>query len=374
MPDAGGAWSLRSVQSCVNWPAGTKCPLKCRMQKKSKLALLGSVIAGSALLARAAARARRFYDLRNRIVLITGGSRGLGLIMAREFARRGARIVICSREGVELERARAELSELGADVLAMTADVTVRSDVELLAGTVNEMFGPVDILVNNAGAITAGPFDDMTLTDYGEAMRVHFYGPLCTTMAFLPGMRERGHGRIVNISSIAGKLAVPHMLPYSASKFALAGFSEGVRAAVKRDGVYVTTVCPGLMRTGSARHAEFRGHAESEYAWFAAADAMPGLSIDADRAGSMVVDACVYGDAELVMPLVAQLAAKASALAPGITSDLLSLSERLLPQANGSDAGKRAGADTSRENIPGWLGKRDDGAAGKSNEVKLRVV
>ena len=344
------------------------------MSNTSRFALLSGAIAGGALLARSYVRARRFYDLNRKVVLITGGSRGLGLVMAREFAKRGARIVICARDAVELERARAELSALGADVLASIADVTIRGDVRQLAAAVENLFGPVDVLVNDASVIIAGPFDEMTLTDYGEAMKTHFYGPLCTIMAFLPGMRERGHGHIVNVSSVAGKIAVPHMLPYSASKFALAGFSEGVRAAVKREGIYVTTVCPGFMRTGSARRAEFRGQAEKESAWFAAADMMPGLTIDADRAGRMIVDACAYGDAELVMPVSAWIGAKASALMPGVTSDLLSLSERLLPQADEASGGRHEGDDVSREHIPGWLAKRDDAAAEKNNEVKLRMV
>jgi short-subunit dehydrogenase len=186
-------------------------------------------------------------------------------------------------------------------------------------------------------------------------------------------MRERGHGRIVNVSSIGGKVAVPHMLPYCASKFALAGYSEGMRAAVKRDGVYVTTVCPGLMRTGSARHAEFRGKLESEYGWFASADSTPGLSIDAARAGRMIVDACVHGDAELIMPVSAWVGAKANALAPGITSDVLSLSEHFLPQSDGSDGEKHAGVDIARDAIPAWLASRDDTAAAQNNEIPPRA-
>jgi NAD(P)-dependent dehydrogenase (short-subunit alcohol dehydrogenase family) len=332
------------------------------------------MIAGALVSVRALVRARRLYDLHDRVVLVTGGSRGLGLVMAREFAARGARLVICARDAVELERARAELSNLGADVLAMTADVTIRDDVEQLAGAVHSLFGPVDVLVNDAGVIAVGPFDEMTVGDYEEAMKTHFYGPLYTTMAFLPGMRERGHGRIVNISSIGGKVSVPHLLPYCASKFALAGYSEGIRAAVKRDGVYVTTVCPGLMRTGSPRHADFRGKLEDEYAWFASADSLPGLSIDATRAGRMIVDACVHGDAELIMPAAAWVGAKANALAPGIASDVLSLTERFLPQSDISDDEKRSGTGITRKSIPGWLAARDDRAASENNETGFEAT
>jgi NAD(P)-dependent dehydrogenase (short-subunit alcohol dehydrogenase family) len=341
------------------------------MPHSSRTAIAGGIIAGALVSARAIVRSRRFYDLRDKVVLVTGGSRGLGLIMAREFARRGARIVICARDPMEMERARAELSALGADVLAMTTDVTIREDVEQLAGAVHALFGPVDVLVNGAGVIAVGPFDEMTVDDYETAMKTHFYGPLYTTMAFLPGMRERGHGRIVNISSIGGKISVPHLLPYCASKFALAGFSEGMRAAVKRDGVYVTTVCPGLMRTGSPRHADFRGKLEDEYAWFTAADSLPGLSIDASRAGRMIVDACVHGDAELIMPVAAWVGAKTNALAPGVVGDVLSLSERFLPQSDISDGEKRPGTEIPRKAIPGWLAARDDRAASEHNQTQL---
>lgn len=334
--------------------------------------MIGGLIAGAVLSARSLVRARRSYDLKNKVVLITGGSRGLGLVMAREFAAHGARLVICARDAEELERARAELSGSGADVLAVVADVTLQEDIERLRENVHARFGQVDVLVNNAGVIAVGPAEEMTIADYEEAMQTHFYGPLYTTMAFLPGMRERGHGRVVNISSIGGKIAVPHLLPYCASKFALAGFSEGTRAAVKRDGVYVTTVCPGLLRTGSPRHAEFKGKLEDEYAWFTAADSLPGLSIDAGRAARMIVDSCVHGDAELIMPATTWLGVKANALAPGIASDVLSLSERLLPQADGSGGTKRSGAEISRDEIPAWLAARDDRAALQNNEMPLR--
>ncbi|MGI8765911.1 MAG: SDR family NAD(P)-dependent oxidoreductase [Gemmatimonadaceae bacterium] len=346
------------------------------MPNTNRNALIGGLIAGAVLSVRSVVRSRRFYDLKNKVILVTGGSRGLGLVMAREFAARGARLVICARDAEELERARAELSGLGADsaadILAVTADVTIQDDIERLRAAIYARFGRVDVLVNDAGVITIGPFEEMTVADYEVAMQTHFYGPLYTTMAFLPGMRERGHGRIVNISSIGGKIAVPHLLPYCASKFALAGFSEGMRAAVKRDGVYVTTVCPGLMRTGSPRHGEFRGKLEEEYAWFTAADSLPGLSIDATRAARMVVDACVHGDAELIMPASAWIGVKANALAPGIASDVLSLSERLLPQVNGSDGEKRRGAEIARDAIPPWLADRDDKAALQNNEMPLR--
>ena len=121
-------------------------------------------------------------------------------------------------------------------------------------------------------------------------------------------MRERGGGRIVNITSIGGKLGIPHLLPYSASKFAAMGFSQGLRAEVAQDGIAVTTAIPGLMRTGSPRNAIFRGKHRAEYAWFSIADSLPGLSVSADEAVATDPAAVRRGDAEVLFPFVARLA------------------------------------------------------------------
>src|SRR5919201_401355 len=237
--------------------------------------LLATAAAGALFAARALVRAQRAYDVRGKTVLITGGSRGLGLVLARELAREGARIAICARDATELERAREDLAARGADVLAVPCDLTKRAQVEELVNDVRAHFGRIDVLINNAGVIQVGPIDVMTLEDYEEAMRTHYWGPLYAILAVLPQMRQRGEGRIVNISSIGGKVSMPHLLPYNASKFALVGLSEGLRAELAKDGIVVTTVCPGLMRTGSPPNAYFKGQNEKEYAWFAISDALP---------------------------------------------------------------------------------------------------
>src|SRR5204863_2590958 len=126
-----------------------------------------------------------------------------------------------------------------------------------------------------------------------------------TTLDVMPDMRARREGRIVNISSIGGKVSVPHLLPYSASKFALVGLSEGLRAELAKDGIVVTTVCPGLMRTGSPRNAQFKGQHRAEYAWFTLSDSMPFFSQSAERAARQILSACRHGEAEVVLSLPA---------------------------------------------------------------------
>ncbi|MGB7926009.1 MAG: SDR family NAD(P)-dependent oxidoreductase [Pyrinomonadaceae bacterium] len=335
----------------------------------SKALVVAAAGVGALIAARALARRRAGYDLRGKTVLITGGSRGLGLVMAREFAGEGARLAICARDEAELERARADLHKLGARVLAVPCDVTERAQVNEMVSVVADHYGQIDVLVNNAGVIQVGPLEVMTVEDYEEAMKVHFWGPLYTTLAVLPEMRRRRDGRIVNISSIGGKISVPHLVPYSASKFALVGLSEGLRAELQKDGVVVTTVCPGLMRTGSPRNATFKGQHRAEYAWFSISDALPVTAMQAERAAHQIIEACKRGDAEVVLSIQAQLAVKFHGLFPGLTADLLGLVNRLLPGPGGIGRKRAKGKDSQSELSPSWLTILNEQAAERNNEV-----
>jgi short-subunit dehydrogenase len=269
------------------------------------------------------------------VALVTGGSRGLGLLIARELIDQGCRVAICARDAVELESARRELERTGARVLTVACDVSDSEQVARMIESVEGELGPVEILVNNASIIQVGPLDSMQLEDFERAMAVNYWGAVHTTLAVLPGMRRRRAGRIVNITSIGGKVAIPHLLPYDAAKFAALGFSEGLRAEVARDGVSVTTVVPGLMRTGSPVNAFFKGDAEKEFAWFSLGDATPVSAMSARRAASQIVAAARRGAAEVTLSWQAKLLRVVHDLLPGTTTDLLGLVNRLLPDSNG---------------------------------------
>ena len=341
------------------------------MDERNRDALiLAAAGAGALLAARTVVRRWREYDFRGKAVLITGGSRGLGLVMAREFAREGARIAICARDPGELARARDDLAARGADVLAVPCDVTDRAQVNELVKVISDRFGRIDVLVNNAGVIQVGPVEVMTLEDYEEAMKTHFWAPLYTTLAVLPEMRRRRRGRIVNISSIGGKVSVPHLVPYSASKFALVGLSAGLRAELEKDGIIVTTVCPGLMRTGSPRNAVFKGQHRAEYAWFSISDSLPVTSMQAERAARQILAACRRGDAEVILSLQAVLAVKFQALFPELTADMLGLVNRLLPGPGGVGRRRVKGKDSESALAPSLLTALSDRAALRNNEIK----
>jgi short-subunit dehydrogenase len=286
------------------------------------------VAGGLTVLAREAARRLATpYDLRGKVALVTGGSRGLGFAIAEELAGKGARVVICARDEERLERARMLLAARGADVRAIRCDVSDRGQVER---TIEEI-GRVDVLVNNAGVIAVGPLETQRVEDFEATHGIMFWGVLYTTFAVLPQMRARGEGRIANVTSIGGKISVPYLLPYTAAKFAAVGFSEGLRAELAGTGVVVTTVVPGLMRTGSYVEALFKGRRETMYRLFTPMSATPLTTISGRRAARNIVAAIERGDPELILTAHANLAARASGLAPALTQRVLGLVARTLP-------------------------------------------
>jgi short-subunit dehydrogenase len=343
-----------------------------RITARQKQAVALSAVGVGALMAARAWRASRAYDFEGKSVVITGGSRGLGLILARELAGAGAKLTLIARDEADLQRASEDVRtrEPFAEVLVAPADIRKRYDAERAIAQAVERFGGVDVLINNAGIIQVGPLDHMRLGDYEDAMNTHFWGPLYMVLAALPHMRRQGQGRIVNISSIGGKIAVPHLVPYSASKFALTGLSDGLRLELMRDNIIVTTVCPGLMRTGSPVNAMFKGKRPQEYAWFAISDSLPLASINAERAARQIISACRRGDAELVITVQAKLAVLARAAAPELFQDAMTLMNNLLPGPATTDGDEaRPGRESESEWAPSKLTATTYRAAEKNNEM-----
>lgn len=274
---------------------------------------------------------------RGQVAVITGSSSGLGLALARRFGRAGLKLVLAARNKEQLEQAKRELLTSGsiaseADVLTVVGDLTDQKEAQSLIDATLQVFGTIDVLINNAGVIEVGPVENQPIEAYQRAMATNFFGALYVTYAALPILLEKKEGAIVNISSIGGKVAVPHLLPYVASKFALTGFSEGLHSELRRKGVRVTTVCPGLMRTGGENHAHFYGLIDKEKTWFQTAARTPVLAASASRAADRIFRAAHSGRAELTITPQAWLAARFVGIAPG-TAQVFSafINEHLLP-------------------------------------------
>src|SRR5213079_3147743 len=245
----------------------------------------GALLIGAWAAGRAFRSAR--YTLRDKVVLISGGSRGLGLVLARHICEQHGKVVLIARDREELARAKADLAVRGGKILTVECDLLDRAQIHAAVRTAIDRLGKIDVLINNAGIIEVGPLDHMNREDFDRAMQPHFWATYELVSQIVPEMRLEGGGRIVSISSSGGKSGVPHLAPYGASKFALTGFSDAIRAELARDNIHVTTVAPGMMRTGSHVNAKFKGKQDIEFAWFSASGA-PLISMDADRAARKI--------------------------------------------------------------------------------------
>ncbi len=189
----------------------------------------------------------------NRVVLITGASEGIGAACAAEFARCGARLVLTSRSEAGLHKAAAASG--GKDALIVPGDITVDSDRRRVVERALERFGAIDILINNAGLGLYSPSWSVPMEEARRLMELNFFAPLALTQLVAPQMRERRTGLIVNVGSIAGKVALPWMTLYSVSKSALGSLTEGMRMELRGSGVRTMIVCPGYVKTAFQQHA-----------------------------------------------------------------------------------------------------------------------
>ena len=335
-------------------------------QKKAVLWTIAGVGAWAGI--KAGLAKKRAIDFRGKTVVVTGGSRGLGLEIARLLAQEGANLALCARDADELDRARTELQTYGVSVHTQPCNLTDKAQIDHFIANVQKEFGPIDVLINNAGIILVTPYENATEADFRESMETNFWAAFHMVNAVLPKMRLRKQGRIVNIASIGGKVAVPHLSTYSTSKFALVGYSEGLRAELQNEGIYVTTICPGLMRTGSPRNALFKGQNEKEYAAFKISDSIPLLTINSENAARQIIEACRNGQAERLLSLPAKVGAAIQGVAPNLLAEVTAIVARLLPEPGGIGSERALGKDSKSALSESVLTTLTDEAAERNNE------
>lgn len=269
-------------------------------------------------------------------VLVTGGSRGLGLLLARQFARRGCDVTVAARDEEELDRAVVLLGgQATGMVTGRVCDVRDRTAVHDLTKRTAEAQGGLDVVMANAGVIQVGPAEATGVQGFRDSMETMFFGALHTSLEALPYLRSSpAGGRLGVIGSIGGLLSVPHLVPYSCAKSAVGALAEGLRAEEMQQGVSVTAIHPGLMRTGSHLQADFGGDAEREYSWFSTLAGLPLLTMNAARAAERIVSAVERRRGRLVLTPAAHLAATAHGLAPELVTRANSVVTRLLPDSS----------------------------------------
>jgi short-subunit dehydrogenase len=286
-----------------------------------------------------AAETSRRSNLHGLSALVTGGSRGLGLLLSARLAQRGCRVTMAARDEDELRRGAAWVEDrTGVSVSIAVCDVRDRDAVESVVRQAETRYGGLDIVVANAGVIQVAPVASLDSEAFDDAMAAIFGGAVNTAMAALPHLRmSDAGGRLCLIGSVGGLLAVPHLLPYSCAKAAVGALGEGLRAETAGQGLSVTTVHPGLMRTGSHLQAEFGGRSSEEFAWFSALSGAPVISMDAERAAERIVRALEKRRTRLVLTPAARVASVAHGVAPVTVTKLSGLAARLLPRSPSRD-------------------------------------
>ena len=196
-------------------------------------------------------------DFKNKVVLITGASSGIGKQTAIEFAKLGSNIILVARTKDKLEEVENELKQFNVDTLVCTCDVSKQDQVEIMSKIVLEKFSSIDILVNNAGFAIYGSVLDLSINDIKSQMETNYFGMIYCTKNFLPSMIKKKSGHIVNVASVAASFGLPGIASYCASKFAMLGFSEGLKHELNDTGVGITVVSPIMVKTNFFEHPSF---------------------------------------------------------------------------------------------------------------------
>ena len=196
-------------------------------------------------------------DFKNKIILITGASSGIGKESAIEFAKLGANIILVARKKDKLEQVANELKKFNVSILVCQCDVSKKDQVKEMSKMVLEKFESVDVLVNNAGFAIYGSVDDLTIDEIESQMETNYFGMVYCIKNFLPSMLKKKSGHIVNVASVAASFGLPGIASYCASKFAMLGFSEGLKHELNNTGVGITVVSPIMVRTNFFEHPSF---------------------------------------------------------------------------------------------------------------------
>lgn len=275
-------------------------------------------------------------SLKDKVVVITGGSTGLGLALARKLAREGCVLALCARSEEDLELTKLEFITHGFKIFTSVCDVSVPEEVDGFIESVLARFGKIDILVNNAGVITVGAMESFGLEDYERAMDIMYWGIVHSTRAVLPHFKAKNDGQIINITSIGGIVPIPQLHPYVAAKYAATGFSLAMAAELRKDKIAVTTVAPGLMRTGSFINALFQKGNRKEFKLFAAMSTAPGITISADKAVRDILSAIRHKKIFTILGVPAKVIHELNHFFPETMIRLFGFMNRFVPAKEGA--------------------------------------
>ena len=235
-------------------------------------------------------------DFKNKVVLITGASSGIGKQTAIEFAKLGSSIILVARRKNKLEQVENELKQFNVNTLVCVCDVSKKAQVDELSKIVLQKFDSVDILVNNAGFAIYGSVSDLSINEIESQMETNYFGMIYCVKNFLPLMLKKKSGHIVNVASVGASFSVPGVSSYCATKFAMLGFSEGLKHELYGTGVGLTVVSPIMVRTPLFEHPSFTNFSKFS----------TGVSLSSETVAKTIIKASNSSRLEIVVPSVAR--------------------------------------------------------------------
>jgi hypothetical protein len=260
-------------------------------------------------------------SFKDKIVVITGASSGIGAASALEFAKKGASLALVARTRKKLEELQSNLAKFNIKTLVCECDVSQNSQVQKMGKEVLDKFDTIDVLVNNAGFAIYGKVSDLTVEQIESQMATNYFGMIYCTKQFLPKMLENNSGHIVNVASVAASFGLPGIASYCASKFAMLGFSEGLRHEFHGTNVGITVVSPIMVRTNFFDDSSF--------------DTMPKYSptsLSARTVAKAVVSAATSSRLEIIVPPIVRGAVWAKHTIPFIINPIIGRSFRKQPE------------------------------------------
>ncbi|HXW03192.1 MAG TPA: SDR family NAD(P)-dependent oxidoreductase, partial [Nitrosarchaeum sp.] len=236
-------------------------------------------------------------NFKNKVVVITGASSGIGEASAIQFAKKGANIVLVSRREDKLLAVKKKITKFNVKTLVCPCDVSQKSQVKQMSKNVLDTFGQIDILVNNAGFVIYGKINELSIEEIESQMFTNYFGMIYCIKNFLPVMLEQNSGHIVNVASVGASFGVPGIAAYCATKYAMLGFSEGLKHELHGTKIGVTVVSPIMVRTNLFEHPSFENFTKRA----------TGISLGSDMVAKAVVKAANSKRLEIVVPSVARV-------------------------------------------------------------------
>jgi len=288
-------------------------------------------------------------NFRDRAVLITGASSGIGEDIAQALGRFGAQIGLIARRKTKLQELADRIAAQGGRALPLACDVSRRSEVSEAVHRAANAFGKVDIVINSAGVLIPAHTEDARIEDLDAMMRTNFYGTVHMIQAVLPLMREAGAGQIVNIASLAGRRGFSPIGGYSATKFAVVGFTEALRMELVGSGITVSLVMPGLIDTPMAEGAVSSDDNLSS---------LPKLAMPVNWVTWAIIAVLMFGLSEIGVPPGASTMQKLSAFFPGTTDLMLNLGSRMLERFGRIEQYREAAGEAEQLSAPPTMKRR----------------